>query len=467
MSEIMSYLAILLAAVNMMLIAVVIFVERKRPEVALCWILALVFLPIIGCILYLFFGISLPFWQKRSLHAQRRYQKTLSTSDSVYGEEERLIRMNEQFGEGGVECDNRVEVFINGAEKYSSLLADIEKATDTIHLLYFIIRSDRLGRHLLERLTQKARQGVRVRLLYDHGGSFFTSDEIFTTLRKAGGEVARFFPLRWGYYLRVNYRNHRKIVVIDGKIGYLGGMNVGEEYLGTTLDDQVPWRDSHLRIEGSSVHDLQRRFLADWQFAGRSIADDATRLFPKIDEVGDTAVQIVSSGPYRKVPLIKWNYLRMIYGARCSIWLQTPYFVPDESFLEALASAAMSGVDVRLLLSSRSDNRIVQKVSISYARELWHSGVQVAFYAGFLHAKMGIVDARTVTLGTSNLDRRSFGLNFETNAILYDESVAAACCKLYLADWQSARKIKRADDWKQSVLTRAEESLGRLVAPLL
>ena len=468
MIEVGQWAMVAIWSMNIVFISVVLFVEKKRPEIALCWLLALLFLPIVGFLLYLFFGLSLPLYQwwsviRRQVGAKKRIDRT----SPVYEMEGLFMRMNERIGDGSLQANNRVAVFVNGKEKYSALLSDIKEAKKTIHLLYFIIRNDRFGRHLLNMLEEKARQGVQVRLLYDHGGSFFTSEDLFQSLVKAGGEVRRFFPIRLGYYLRVNYRNHRKIVVIDGRVGYLGGMNIGEEYMGTDVADQIPWRDSHLRMEGGSVHDLQARFLADWQFAGGVIDNSEKTLFPKPDTIGNIAVQIVSSGPYQNGSAIKWNYLRMLYGAKESIWLQTPYFVPDESFLDGVRVAIASGVQVRVLLSAHSDNRFAQRVSVSYAEELWKLGVEIAFYPGFLHSKMGIVDDRIVTLGTSNLDRRSFTLNFETNAILYDQTTVMQCRAFFLDDWQRSRKMKTKEDWSRNLFLKGEEAVWRLFAPLL
>lgn len=468
MIEVSQWMMMFIWPMNIVFIGVVLFVEKKRPETALCWLLALFFLPIVGFLLYLFFGISLPLYQRwsvtrRQLNAEKRTERELSARET----EDMFVRMNERLGDGILRTDNQVDVFVNGKEKYSALLSDIAEATSTIHLLYFIIRNDRFGRHLLKVLEKKARQGVQVRLLYDHGGSFFTSEDLFRSLNEAGGEVRRFFPIRLGYYLRVNYRNHRKIVVIDGRVGYLGGMNIGEEYMGTDVANQIPWRDSHLRMEGGSVHDLQARFLADWQFAGGVIDDSESILFPSPVSRGQIAVQIVSSGPYRRSSAIKWNYLRMLYGARRSVWLQTPYFVPDESFLEGVRVAIASGVEVRILLSAHSDNRFAQRVSVSYAEELWKLGAEIAFYPGFLHSKMGIVDDWIVTLGTSNLDRRSFTLNFETNAILYDKTTVAQCRTFFLDDWERSRKMRTETDWSRNILLKGEEAVWRLFAPLL
>ncbi len=468
MIEVGHWAMMIIWSMNIVFIGIVLFVEKKRPETALCWLLALIFLPIVGFLLYLFFGISLPLYQRwsvarRHIRAERRTERNMPSQES----EDIFMRMNERIGDGSLQTNNRVEVFVNGKEKYSALLSDIKEAETTIHLLYFIIRNDRFGRHLLSVLEEKARQGVQVRLLYDHGGSFFTSEELFRSLVEAGGEVKRFFPIRLGYYLRVNYRNHRKIVVIDGRIGYLGGMNIGEEYMGTDVANQIPWRDSHLRMEGGSVHDLQARFLADWQFAGGVIDSKEDALFPEPVGGGQTAVQIISSGPYQRGSAIKWNYLRMLYGAKESVWLQTPYFVPDESFLEGVRVTIASGVQVRILLSAHSDNRFAQRVSVSYAEELWKLGAEIAFYPGFLHSKMGIVDERIVTLGTSNLDRRSFTLNFETNAVLYDQTTVVRCRRFFLDDWSRSRKLRTEADWSRSMLLRGEESVWRLFAPLL
>ena len=468
MIEVGQWAMMIVWSVNIVFISVVLFVEKKRPETALCWMLALIFLPIVGFMLYLFFGLSLPLYQRWSvMRRQVIMKKRTERTVPLCGMEDMFARMNERVGDGSLRVNNSVEVFVNGKEKYSALLSDIRDATSTIHLLYFIIRNDRFGRHLLSVLEEKARQGVHVRLLYDDGGSFFTSDELFRPLVKAGGEVKRFFPIRLGYYLRVNYRNHRKIVVIDGRVGYLGGMNIGEEYMGTDVADQIPWRDSHLRMEGTVVHDLQARFLADWQFAGGMVKDDEMTLFPEHQPKGTSVVQIISSGPYQKVSAIKWNYLRMLYGAEEYVWLQTPYFVPDESFLEGVRVAVKSGVQVRILLSAHSDNRFAQRVSVSYAEELWKLGVEIAFYPGFLHSKMGIVDGRIVTLGTSNLDRRSFTLNFETNAMLYDTTIADRCKGFFLDDWARSRKMCSQADWSRSIFLKGEEAVWRLFAPLL
>ena len=190
-------------------------------------------------------------------------------------------------------------------------------------------------------------------------------------------------------------------------------------------------------------------------------------MFSECDGAGEAVVQLISSGPYQKASAIKWNYLRMLYGAKESVWLQTPYFVPDESFLEGIRVAVASGVEVRILLSAHSDNRFAQRVSVSYAEELWKLGVEIAFYPGFLHSKMGIVDGRIVTLGTSNLDRRSFTLNFETNAILYDQTIAYQCKGFFLDDWDRSRKMRSQADWSRSIFLKGEESVWRLFAPLL
>ncbi len=440
---------------DLVFVSAILFFERKRSETALCWILVLLFFPLIGFIFYLFFGL-------RVLH--RKEEDRLCGAEP-HDETNVLAVLNAHTGGEGVTYGNTVELFSEGEEKYAALMRDIKAAKHSIYLLYFIIRGDRLGLAILDALARKAAEGVAVRLLYDHGGSFFTSKQLFRSLRRQGGEVRRFFPISLGYYLRVNYRNHRKIVVIDEKIGYLGGINIGEEYVGDAIRHQVPWRDMHLRLTGPAVGALLRRFRADWQFAGGTLWQIETRQQDAVQ--GGAAVQIVSSGPFGRAEGIKWNYIRMLCGARRSVMLMTPYFVPDSAFLETLRITAASGVRVRLLLPSRADNYLVHRVSLSYARQLTEDGVEVALYSGFLHAKMVVMDERIVSIGTANLDRRSFSLNFETNAVIYDDAFAKECRTLFEADWETARCITREEAEREPLFRQWEAGVYRLLAPLL
>lgn len=367
--------------------------------------------------------------------------------------------------------DNDVDIFIMAKDKYRQLIRDIEDAEESIHLLYFIIRNDRIGRTIIDILARKAKQGVKVRLLYDYAGCFMTSCDTFKPLIESGAQVESFFPLKLGKYLRINYRNHRKIVIIDHVIGYLGGMNIGDEYMGYNASG-LPWRDTHIRMTGTCVQFLQIRFMKDWRFATNYRQDDALQckhLFIKqpAKTVGNTKMRIVSGGPDTPREEIKWRFLQMVYDAKEKIYIQTPYFVPDESFMEALKVAVFSGVEVVIMVPSKSDNFIAQRVSLSYLGILLEFGVKVYLYPGFLHAKMILADDKVVSIGSTNMDMRSFYLNFEINAFLYGAEITKRCSDIFKQDLAGAEKMKGSDYRRRPYLTKLEESFYRIFSPLL
>lgn len=433
---------------NFFFILFILCVERKKPAFALSWILTLIFLPWLGFLLYLFLGTNAVIRRKRRWIGHR------------------------QPSERSVEsCDNEVDIFIAAKEKYRRLMRDIEEAEQSICVLYFIIRNDRVGRLFLALLAKKARQGVAVHLLYDHAGCWLTPTDSFQELAASGAKVKPFFPIHWGHYLRVNFRNHRKLVVIDGKIGFLGGMNIGEEYMGVSAA-HLPWRDTHLRICGSVVRTLEQRFWADWRF---SSGDEMAQVVPTdllktprpAKESGSVRMRITASGPDAEEDEIKWDFLRMIYAAKRIICIQTPYFIPDDSFLEALKAAAFSGVQVTIMGPSRSDNYIAHQVSLSYLGELLDAGVAVYFYPGFLHAKMLLVDDEVVSVGSANMDMRSFSLNFELNAFMYGNAITGRFAEIFQKDLAMAAKMEPERYARRSLPTRMREGVFRLIAPLL
>jgi cardiolipin synthase A/B len=476
----------MITLVNFIFVIITIFIERKKPVTALVWILILAFMPVIGFFLYLVLGRSLRLNKKRIFRLKKEYdllykswlieQKLLLDNrripfmDKNMEKYQDMIEMNLNISRSIYTQDNDVTVFIDAKDKYEALIKDIENATDTIHLLYFIINNDHIGKRIVDLLAQKAAQGVKVRLLYDHVGSFWTPFSTFRKLIRAGGMVSRFFPLRFGTYLRINFRNHRKIVVIDGKIGYTGGINIGDEYMGFHKR-QKPWRDTHIRITGTAVYFLQERFLMDWYYASREegMNEDSVleKLFPPVEMPGRIGMQVVSDGPDSSDEQIKWGYIKMINSAKEKLYIQSPYFVPDDSFLQALQMAATSGVDVRVMLPAIPDKLFVYRVTTSFIKDLMDYGVKVYLYTGFLHAKMLVMDGKVTSIGTTNIDIRSFVLDFEINTFIYDTGLSRQCAEIFEADMKHCREVTREWYEARSRWIKLQEILCRLFSPLL
>lgn len=480
--------AILILGFNFFFVLLILCVERKNSALALSWILTLIFLPVIGFFLYLFFGTNVVLHKKKTLKLKQQ-QDGLYTEATVEKIQRRgmgaaitgcreatdrrcrlFIEMNRRMGHCPCTSYNQVDIIITAQEKYLRLLKDIEAAKVNIHLLYFIIRNDTIGRAIIAALAKKAREGVKVRLLYDHAGCILTPHKTFQPLIECGGEVRRFFPISISNYLRVNFRNHRKIAVIDSRIGYLGGMNIGDEYMGVR-PEHSPWRDTHLRMLGECVYFLQLRFIEDWLFSCnyRQVEEfpNLELFFPPVKCEGDLAMQIVSSGPDTKEEEIKWNFIRMITSAQDSVYIQTPYFVPDESFLEAMKIAVTSGVRVVVMIPEKTDNFVVHQVSRSYLGELLSYGVEGYLYPGFLHAKVMIMDDAVTSIGSANMDMRSFSLNFEANAFLYNTDFTKQYLGIFARDMKIARPFTHKEYASRCLGERMLEGIFRLLAPLL
>jgi cardiolipin synthase len=350
-------------------------------------------------------------------------------------------------------------------------LADIRAAQDHVHILYYIFRPDGIGLRILDALAERAEAGVTVRLCFDAFGGRSVKAKHLRRLREAGGEVHSFFPNNFGpINFRVNFRTHRKIAVIDGRIGYVGGFNVGDEYVQSTKKFGY-WRDTHLRIEGSAVEALQTRLLMDWNVAApksRRVGHEP-RYFPARTETpGDVAVQIVSSGPDSSWEWIKYGYLKAINEADRSIKIQTPYFMPDAAMMDALKIAALSGVDVHLMIPDKPDHPLVYPATLSYADELASVGVNVHIYTGgFLHAKTLLIDDEVISVGTANFDYRSFRLNFEVNAFIYDVELGRRMAEIYDRDLLQCRSFDHDQIYRRPLIGHTKEAISRLVAPLL
>lgn len=475
-----SFLIIVLTVLVLLCITAVIFVERKNPASTIAWTLVLIFFPVIGFIAYLMFGSGFHVSKKKRYALKRIsdtiYRQILSGYIDNCGKclpdegspHARLIRYLENDAEY-YSGDNNATIFTHGEALFEAMKADLRAAKTHIHLLYYIFRNDDLGREILAILTEKAKSGVAVRIIYDSLGSLLSGERMFRELREAGGEVEAFSPLMFTFssHLRLNYRNHRKITVIDGVIGYVGGMNIGVEYLGRSR--LRPWRDTHLRLVGTAVSFLQERFLMDWMSViGREFPSEAMQaLLPTPRHGGGLGVQIVSSGPDMPSNAIKSGMLELLYTARKNVFIQTPYFAPDEGLLDALRIAAHAGVDVRLMLPRLIDHFFVHGATYSYAQLALQAGVRIFRYNGFLHAKTLVVDGAAATIGTANFDNRSFSLNFEINAFIYDAAFASDCERIFLQDQEHCDEL--TEDWfrKRNPFVKASYSVCRLFAPLI
>lgn len=465
----------------MLVLAVVIF-ERRNPTATLTWILLLVFMPVLGFLLYIFVGQNLRrqklFYLKHDEEKEllpllarqdaSLHNDTLCFNDARIADYQDLIHLQLNSSQSLLTQDNRVEVFHDGQELFESMLASLKEARDYIHMEYFIIRNDSLGRSIMEILAEKAREGVEVKLLYDGMGCIRLPRRFFKGLLQAGGKTAVFFPPFLPYInLRINFRNHRKICIVDGQEAYVGGFNIGNEYLGLSRRFGY-WRDTHLKIKGSAIDSLEMRFLLDWRYAAHDQMSASERYFPARVEEGTTAVQIVSSGPDLTYPAIKNGYLKLISNARSKVYLQTPYLIPDESILEALKIAALSGVDVRLMIPYKPDHFYVYWASLSYLGELLAAGVRCYMYKrGFLHSKMIVTDGFASTVGTANLDIRSFQLNFEVNAFIYDHDISRQLESQFLLDLNDCIEITPAMYHGRSLFVRIKEGIFRLLSPIL
>lgn len=465
---------------NMFFALVIVFVERKQPLAALVWLLLLLFLPVAGFLFYMFFGQKLLTKRKFRLKREddmRRNQVIASQHRQLAWIQARspeatadylgLARMNLLQASAPITLDNDVTFMVEGIDKFAELFEDIRRAERFIHVEYFILRDDYVGRRLITELTARAQAGVEVRLIIDDWGCKLTPDTLFQPLREAGGKVHRFLPITLKFVFNANYRNHRKIVVIDGCIGYVGGMNIGVEYFGQR-PKQSPWRDTHLRIVGPAVASLEARFLMDYIYASGEEVELGERYLPsEAPRSGRAPIQIVSSGPDSVEQHVKQGFLKMINSATESINIQTPYLVPDDSILEALKIAAFSGVDVSIMLPGKPDKQLVYNVTMSYAGELLQAGARIFLYDGFLHSKAIVVDSRYLSIGSANMDMRSFALNFEVNAFIYDRIKACEFDAIFHADLAKSRELSLEEYDSRSMWTKFKEGVCRLFAPIM
>lgn len=481
--EIYDFLMNNLVVINIILTLAIIFFQRRSPQTVWTWLLLLYFIPILGFILYLVIGQD--FHKSRMFKAKeiegdlkyavRRqeeniYRKRLRLANPEMARFKDLILYNLEAGQAVLTDNNDVRIYKDGREKFQALLTEMEQAKRYIHMQYYIIKNDELWQAIEPVLKRKVKEGVAVRILFDSMGCRTMKNRDWERLERAGIEVAEFFPALLGnLQLRINYRNHRKIVVIDGRIGFVGGFNVGREYIG--LDEKFGyWRDTHLCIEGAAVTSLAVRFVLDWNYAAKEnlFLDDRLFEIPHYVRNGHDPVQIISSGPDSQIKMIHDNYLHLIHSAKHHVYIQTPYFIPDDSILDALKIASRSGIDVRIMVPCKPDHPFVYWATYSYIGEMVEAGAKCYVYDnGFLHAKTLSVDGMVACVGTANMDIRSFGLNFEVNAVIYSERTVQRLERAFENDMTKCTHVTRKVYDQRGLVIKAKEQFSRLLSPLL
>ncbi len=473
----MSILALLIIVVDVIIIIVLIptiILQRRESGATLAWMVTIVLLPYIGLILFWVFGTTRLHLRRRKRHRVEKQisrnlkniRKQLSSSAELSGFSVNLLNLATKLDGIGPRRNNDIKLFRSGKTAFDEIVASIETAKDHIHLIYYIWQPDSTGKRVRNALITASKRGVMVRLLIDDLGSYDTQASFFKPLVDSGGEIERFLPITpFSQHFKLNNRNHRKIIVIDGKVGFTGGMNIGDDYAGLG----EPWIDLHAKITGLAVYSLQEIFCQDWY---QTTACDLTNkpYFPKIENKGNTWVQVLSSGPaderWKNIHTLLFASINM---AQKTIWIETPYFVPDPPIVMALQTAALSGVDVRLLLPSKSDNPLALHAGRSFLDELMHAGVRVFEVQNAMpHAKMVTIDGVFSTMGSANMDQRSFRLNFETNLFFYGKEVAKEMERDFISLCnQQAKELCLKERKNIKGLQRLAEGIGRVLAPLL
>ena len=360
-------------------------------------------------------------------------------------------------------------MLVDGEKLFDQFIADIAQATQHVHILYYTFRSDGLGRRVMAALEERAEAGVEVLVIYDALGSRTIDRDFFDRLEEKGGKARVFFGSKIPIVnFRMNYRNHRKILVVDGKIGYMGGFNIGDEYLG--LGPLGNWRDTHLRIQGNAVLSLQNRFFIDWNAVvpNEEKVKYEEHYFPIAKKIGETAMQIVASGPENDVQAIKMGFIKMISQAKHSVYIQTPYFIPDMSVYEVIKIAALSGVEVNIMIPNKPDHPFVYRATEYFAKDILDSGANVYTYdKGFFHSKVMVIDNEVASVGSANMDVRSFRLNFEINSFIYDAEVASELASHFNNDIKNSTKLDLEYFRNQSKWRKFKQHFSRLLSPIL
>lgn len=450
----------------------IVVLDNRNPVKTISWVMVLIFLPYLGLLLYIFLGQR---YRKKKIISKKSIRSIENNPAYLYEELdpalypdncESLIELLRRNNMHPVFSGNEVRLYTNGKDTFEALFEDIRKAKKHIHLDYYIIESGIIGYQLQALLIQKAKEGVEVRVVYDDMGSWHTKKRFFQEMKDAGIQVYPFLRVLLPYLSpKFNYRNHRKIVVIDGEVGYTGGLNVADRYLGK--GKFKVWRDTHVRVSGKGVYGLQTAFLIDWYFVSRQLLTSKF-YFPDLNDKGKSLVQIATSGPDTDWENIMQAFFSIIGKAKRYVYLQTPYFLPSEGLLTVLQTAALSGVDVRLMVPAKTDTPITAQAMRSHFSEVMDAGVKVYLYKkGFMHAKTLVADDSISTVGSTNFDYRSFELDFEVNAFMYDASFASLMKETFLNDMKDCTLLDPAAWVRRPRLVKWTESVCRLFGPLM
>lgn len=480
MADFVQYLPGLLVAIEAVLLAVVIpvvLVKKRDSTVAVAWCLVVLLVPVLGALLFWAFGFNYVHRRIRRKrthqsvfrvdHPPRRHEATRGALQAGASDLHPLAEIARAVEAFPVSAGNAVSIFHETTEAFEAILSAMATAKHHVHLQFFIFRNDDVGRRVVELLTEKARAGIEVRLLYDAVGSLFLSNRLLRPLEQAGGKINTFLPVNpLRSWIQVNLRNHRKIVIVDGEIGFTGGLNIGDEYLGKSPVFGY-WRDTFVKVEGPAVAGLQRIFIEDWHFASREVVHESG-YFPSPETRGDTTMQVVESGPDQDTNSIREIYFAAILAAKKRLWIASPYFVPDGGLLDALRLARMRGVDVRLLCLLRPDHRISFYASRYYWADMLSFGAKVYQYArGMMHAKVVIVDEDWAMVGSANLDNRSLHLNFEVACLFYSSEVVANLARQFQRDLEQSIPLDAWTFANRPFFVRLLENACRLFSPVL
>lgn len=477
----MPNLVTILYFLTVVFIAILIILENRNPVKTISWILVLVLLPFAGIVIYLFFGQEYRktkmFSRKGLKNLEKLRNLTLEQldnlpnnhfriSDRLYSKK-RLMNLLLANSNAILTSNNTVQVLRNGAETFPEIFRMIEQAKHHVHLEYYIVENDTIGNYLRELLIRKAQEGVEVRFIYDDVGSWELKRKWLRTMTDAGVKVDCFMRVRFPMLTsRANYRNHRKIVVVDGETAFTGGLNFADRY-----QDGVkgigPWRDTHLKVTGGAATALQIIFMADWYFVSKEILR-GEKYFKPFETGEGKLVQITASGPDSDWENIGQAYFSAIASANAYVFLSSPYLMPPADIMTALKTSALGGIDVRIIVPGLSDAITSKWGTNSYIEELVEAGVKIYFYkAGFIHSKVIVVDGVFSSVGTANLDFRSLETNFEVNAMIYDEEIAGVLTSQFLEDQEKSDAVVLSEWYNRPRINKIKESFARILSPML